>query len=509
MKLNPSSHPGSDSSREPLDEPRQELLALKQDRARHLRLMEVSKVGMWTADEAGQNTYVSPRWCEITGIPADQALGMGWTLGLHPDDRDVVVEVVKKARDHHEAYEAEFRFQHPNGSFVWVRCQASFLSPMDGVPGEWIGTLHDISPQKLAERSLHASEVKYRTLFEVLPVGISVSDKKGHMVDCNHASEALLGLKKEEHERRTIDDPNWSIVRPDGTTMPPEEYASYRALKEKRLVRNVEMGIVKSPDQITWINVTAAPIPLEGYGVAIAYDDITDRKAFEQELEHHRTKLRNLAGELAKTEEKQRRRMALHLHDGVGQLLSVAKIKLRDAESKAETDESRRNLVAIREIIEQALQDTRSMASELTPPLLYEAGLVPALGWLIAHFQSQCPHVIFHLVEEAEPRDIQCRILMFEFARELLFNVIKHSQAHHAWVELQLTDTHFIMRIWDDGIGGVSDETLDSMKQDAGYGLFSIRERLRLYGGELRIHSPHGVGTNVTLSCLCHSRVAL
>ena len=59
--------------------------------------------------------------------------------------------------------------------------------------------------------------------------------------------------------------------------MPPDEFASVRALKEKRLIKNVEMGIVKEDGTITWINVTAAPIPIEGYGVAVTYNDISEK----------------------------------------------------------------------------------------------------------------------------------------------------------------------------------------------------------------------------------------
>ena len=490
----------------PADASALELSRLKRVQARHQRLTEVSKVGMWTADEAGLNTYTSPRWCEITGIPADKALGLGWTLGLHPDDRETVLDAVQKSRVLREPYEAEFRFVHPDGHVVWVRCQASFLNQADGVPSEWIGTLHDITAHKRAESALFASEVKYRTLFDVLPVGITVSDKDGQVVDCNKASEMLVGLGKEEHQRRKIDGQEWNIVRPDGSPMPPEEFPGFRALNENCVVRNVEMGIVKSPGDVTWINVTAAPIPLDGFGIALAYDDISDRKRYEQELELHRTHLRNLAEELAQSEERQRRRIALQLHDGVGQMLSVAKIKLRDAESKAESEERMRDLVAIREIIEQALLDTRSMTFELTPPLLYEAGLVPALGWLIGHFQKQCSQLVFHLEGTAEPPEMPCRILMFQFARELLFNVIKHAKARNAWVELKSMEDHFSMRVRDDGAGGASIHALDSMKPDARYGLFSIRERLQLHGGEMRIHSPPGEGTEVTLSCLCHSR---
>jgi PAS domain S-box-containing protein len=66
--------------------------------------------------------------------------------------------------------------------------------------------------------------------------------------------------------------------------MPPSEYASVRALSEGVQIENVEMGIQKDDGQVTWINVSATPIPLEGYGVAIVYTDLTARKQIEDEL---------------------------------------------------------------------------------------------------------------------------------------------------------------------------------------------------------------------------------
>jgi PAS domain-containing protein len=75
--------------------------------------------------------------------------------------------------------------------------------------------------------------------------------------------------------------------------MPDEEYASVRALKEKRRVENVEMGIIKSDDQISWISVSASPIPLKDYGVVIAYNDISQRVQAEEALRHAQEKLSN------------------------------------------------------------------------------------------------------------------------------------------------------------------------------------------------------------------------
>jgi len=121
-------------------------------------------------------------------------------------------------------------------------------------------------------------------LFESFPLGISITDAAGNLIEANRESERLLGVPRDEHARRKYDSPEWRIVRPDGTPMPADEYASARALREKRLLENVEMGIVKDGGEITWINVSAAPIPLEGYGVAISYGDITARKQVDDAL---------------------------------------------------------------------------------------------------------------------------------------------------------------------------------------------------------------------------------
>ncbi|MFZ5568983.1 MAG: PAS domain S-box protein [Thermodesulfobacteriota bacterium] len=125
---------------------------------------------------------------------------------------------------------------------------------------------------------------KYQTLFHSFPHGITVSDAEGKILETNAMAETLLGVCREEHEDRTIGGPEWKIVRTDGSEMPPEEWASVIALKENRCVTDCEMGVVGSNNTTTWINVTAAPLPIEGHGVVITYNDITEKKRIEKEL---------------------------------------------------------------------------------------------------------------------------------------------------------------------------------------------------------------------------------
>lgn len=137
-------------------------------------------------------------------------------------------------------------------------------------------------------RQLRASHLKYQTLFEILPIGVSITDAEGNLVEANPASEQILGIAQEDHTQRALDEPSWQVFHLDGSFMPPEEYASVRALREQRVVQGVEKGVLRPDGTVSWISVSAAPIPLKEYGVAIAYLDITAQKETEAALRRTR-----------------------------------------------------------------------------------------------------------------------------------------------------------------------------------------------------------------------------
>ena len=151
-------------------------------------------------------------------------------------------------------------------------------------PDQFATIFLDISAHKQMEEELKINLTKYTVLFDSFPLGITVSDRNGQILESNQEAERLLGIPQEEHKRRSITGEEWKIIRTDKTPMPQEEYASVIALKEERRVENVEMGIVKNNGEITWISVTASPLPLEGYGVVITYNDITKRIQAEEQL---------------------------------------------------------------------------------------------------------------------------------------------------------------------------------------------------------------------------------
>lgn len=147
----------------------------------------------------------------------------------------------------------------------------------------------DITDRKRAEQALRDQEEKLRTLFEILPIGISVLDSSRTIQLTNPALARILDFTQDElhggaYARRTY-------VRADGTEMPPGDLPSSRAMRERRPVRDVEVGIRKQDGEQIWTNVSAVPLPFDDWSVIITTADITRQKNAEEALQKAHSEL--------------------------------------------------------------------------------------------------------------------------------------------------------------------------------------------------------------------------
>jgi signal transduction histidine kinase len=150
----------------------------------------------------------------------------------------------------------------------------------------------------------------------------------------------------------------------------------------------------------------------------------------------------------------------------------------------------------LEEIIDQALNEIRSLTQDLSPQVLYTLGFDAALDWLAEDMQER--YDLACRIESADkpmPLDDDFAVVAFQAVRELLINVVKHSGVKEATVYLTHEEGVVIIDVEDQGKGFVPD-ALDLPRSHGGFGLFSIRERLSLLGGGLEIKSSPGNGTS-------------
>ena len=254
-------------------------------------------------------------------------------------------------------------------------------------------------------------------------------------------------------------------------------------------------------------------------GLLVQLHDITDLERARRELEAYQAELRKLASEVSLAEERERRRISTELHDGAVQNLGLARIRLGSISRKIDDPALTEDVSGLRDLLSQSVRELRSLMSELSPPMLYELGLPPALEWLAGRFEEQYDLACTLALPARRPvLGDEVTVLLFQAARELLMNVVKHAEASEARIGLsvesmdgtkhadsgEVNDSDpgearwVALRISDNGVGIDPSRLLERPSDTGGFGLFSIRERTEHLGGRFEA-ARLTAGTEVTL----------
>jgi CheY-like chemotaxis protein len=203
-------------------------------------------------------------------------------------------------------------------------------------------------------------------------------------------------------------------------------------------------------------------------------------------------RLRALTSKLVLAEQRERHRLASELHDYLSQNLVVCRMALDRAMRTSGADQ-RALLDEASAALTECIGYCRSMVADLSPAVLYQAGLYPALRWLGQRMGRHGLQVDFDMEETFVPEEDRA-IILFQSVRELLFNVLKHSQADRATVCVRNRGGEFSLTVADAGRG------FDPVAQESStaFGLFAVREQLSNIGGRFEIESG-AQGTRVTL----------
>ncbi|MGE3978062.1 MAG: PAS domain S-box protein [Nitrospira sp.] len=510
---------------------RKQAEAKLQEGEERLRLAQsAANIGSFDWDIPAHTIVWSPEMERIWGFSVG---GFGgtyehWQRQIYPDDRDEAERIVRLSLENPAiSYKYEHRIVRPDGTVRWIHANATTRRDATGRPIRMVGVNFDITERKQAETKLRESEARFRNVFEHAGTGIAIANLDGHFVQCNPAFCAMLGST--DDELRNLDFSQ--VVHPEDRDANQAEIK--RLLTEELPYFEIENRYVHKNGEPVWVRKFVSLLrDHEGrpkFFVALV-TDITDRRKTEQELRQSKDhlqrwavelektvnektaelvqsqgRLRALASELSLAEQRERKRLAAELHDHLQQLLVLGKLTIgQGKQSAVDSSGCETALNRVDDILSEALNYSRTLVTELSPPVLRHHGLAAGLTWLGAYMKKYEQMVTVKVPNGKEVQLPEDQVtLLFQSVRELLINSSKYAGTGQATVTMESVDGDLHITVSDDGAGFAlaPDGTAEvpSSGLSSKFGLFSIQERMRALGGSCVIQSAARQGTTVLL----------
>jgi len=359
-----------------------------------------------------------------------------------------------------------------------------FVKPID--PDLFRSSLKRILQNQTVSSELLQIQAQLKAVVETAIEAVVTINRSGLIKSFNPAAEKMFDYSASE-----IINKNVSLLTRSPTREQHDQYISHyleTGISDIVGVRR-ELKGCRRDGTIFPIELSVTDLPQFGIFAGIIVD-ISERKQAEQ-------KQKELTRAIAVAGQQERRQLANLLHDHLQQLLVGVRIHLEIAKNDTLVEAVKQTLTRADELLNQGIELTRSLTAELNPVVLHEDGLVTALEWLSHNMKERYNlTVTLDLDRRANPRDEVTNIILFESIRELLFNVVKHSQTTQAHVRMSLLSEQKIEIVVSDEGVGFDPQQLDHQISDAGgIGLSNIEFRLSLIQGKFWLESSNGQGT--------------
>jgi PAS domain S-box-containing protein len=340
----------------------------------------------------------------------------------------------------------------------------------------------------LQRTRLLAAQERFRSVFEYSAVGMALVSNDGRWTQVNRALCELLGYSEQELLATDFQ----SLTHPDDLDA-DLSYARKVFAGEIRLY-HMEKRYIHKQGHVVWVTLTASAVPdasgKVSYGIA-QVQDITVRKNIEATLRREQEELHSLAGRLITVQEEERKRIARDLHDDLSQRLALLCVDLDILrQSLAANADAARDLERMRRETDELVVDMRRLSHNEHHPQ-WDLGLQHGVASFCQDF-SRKHGIAVKVVQEGDLQQIPETVCftLFRVLQEAMSNVAKHSGADHVTVTLGVQDNRAQLRVTDEGRGF-------EIGNGRGLGLISMRERLRLVGGTMRVNSSPLQGTDI------------
>jgi PAS domain S-box-containing protein len=426
-----------------------------------------------------RTTFINKHAEEILGYPVKGWLNdpSFWVEHLHPEDRERTVAFTAKAIQEQRNHELEYRMIAADGRIVWLQEIVNVIVE-NGVTIELVGVSGDITARKRTEESM----ALFRKLIDGSNDAIEVVDPITlHFLDINEKACLDLGYHREEMLTMTVYDIDPLLDASVHTRMEQKMRESGFVIMESQHRRK---------DGSTFpVEINVKYIQLDrAYAVAVVRD-ISERRAAEG-------KLSSLSPRLIEAQEKERSGVAGELRDDLNQRMALLQIGLGQLEREVPglSPQARAQLHTLTGAATEIASSIHNLSHRLRPSLLDLLGPVASIERLCSEL-SDTYNLEIEFVHHGIPEQIPnvVTLCLYRIAQEALRNVVKHSRAAEAKVELSGDDDRIELCISDPGVGFRPEST----KQTSGLGLISMQERLRLVGGQLFVQSEPSHGTRI------------
>jgi PAS domain S-box-containing protein len=426
----------------------------------------------------------------IFGIPTNHHVGHveDFRRAVHPEDRSLVWTAVKNAMETRSPYVAEFRVLWPNGTIRWVAAKGQFYYSPGGDPERMLGMAVDVTERKDSEESLRRKEMELNEAQRLAGVGSWHWDPDTDTV-----------VWSEELSRIAGRDPSSPAVRYNDHAQlyTRESWNRLSGVVEAALQTGtpyeLDLEMIRTDGTQRWVRARGEARRDAGgriVGLRGTVQDIAERKLAEEALS-------SVNRRLFEVQESERARIARDLHDDIGQrvaLVSVGLGQLKGLQPNPSGD-ALSCLDTLQTQTAEIISDLQALSHELHPPRLLLLGVVAAMKGLCREVSGQ-KSVEIDFRSENVPRNVphDTSLCLFRVLQEALHNAVRHSQMRHFDVQLRGTRDAVRLTVRDEGVGF----DVDAASRGMGLGLTSMKERLKLVGGELFIESQTRRGTTVS-----------
>jgi signal transduction histidine kinase len=234
--------------------------------------------------------------------------------------------------------------------------------------------------------------------------------------------------------------------------------------------------------------------------VLVLLANVIRRKRMEKKLLEYHAQLKSLASELSLTEERERRRIAMELHDNISQSLVISKVMLEQLRESEASEHIAGVLDNVCGMLGKTVENSRLLTFDLGSPILYELGFETAVADCLTE-QVHKHNIATEFEDDGQPKplDDDVRGILFRMVRELLINVVKHAHAGRVKVSVRRMNNRIHVSVEDNGVGFNLEKIVSAGARTGGFGLFSIRERVEQLDGQLEIKSAPDSGCRVTI----------